>query len=488
MAYYLGCDLEINTIYELKGYTTTDPSNQTITHVFHEAIKIKSDIDSYVLDKSSHILLSQFNIKDDSVDNIFTHLENLYESYAHNITKIYNRFDLHLAIDLAFRSVISFRFQNELIAKGWTDVMILGDTRCGKGFIAEKLAKYFSVGEVVSGENCSIAGLIGGLQQYNGNWAITWGKIPLNDCGMVILDEASELQDEAWSKLSRVRSEGIAEITKIQTQVTNARTRLLFIANPINKTISNYSYGIQAILDVVKAPEDIARFDYVLVVSHNEVDMEDINKKHNLVKSKYSIQSERELVLWIWSRKINEVEFSEEAIKIVYELSIALDKVYTFTIPLIQGENIRVKLAKIAIGFAGRLYSNKNKGKILYVKKVHVICAYTFLNLIYKKEPSGYYAISKLQKPLSVRDDNKMSKIDKYFNSYRDKRELCKCLLINNNITPNDLSDHMDLSKEISREIISYLLKSDCITKRSSYYVKTPNFTSWLKNIILPTK
>lgn len=486
VAYYSGCGLEINTMYELKGYTTTDPSNQTITHVFTEASKIKSDIESFSLTKAGHNVLKQFDIKPKSVDDIFDYLEDLYESYAHNITKIYGRFDLHLAIDLAFRSVISFRFQNELVSKGWSDIMIIGDTRCGKGYIAEKLAKYFAVGEVISAENCSIAGLIGGLQQYNNSWAITWGKIPLNDCGLIILDEASELQDEAWSKLSRVRSEGIAEITKIQTQVTNARTRLIFLANPINKTIANYSYGIQAILDVVKAPEDIARFDYVLVVAHDEVKMEDINRKHELMKSQYSIQAERDLVLWIWSRKISEIAFSSEAVKLVYKLSITLAKEYSFDIPLIQGENIRVKLSKIAIGFAGRLYSNKNNGKILYIKEIHVLCAYTFLNLIYKKEPCGYYAISKLQKPLATKNNEKLKHIEKYFNSYKDKIELCRCLLINNNITANDLSDHMDLSKEISREIISYLLRYDCISKRSLYYVKTPTFTSWLKNIILP--
>ena len=104
--------------------------------------------------------------------------------------------------------------------------------------------------------------------------------------------EASEIKTEDWTRLSRIRSEGIAEITKINTQSTHARTRVIFISNPILKTIANYSYGIQALVDIVKAPEDIARFDYVLVVAHNEVEIKDINRRRELVKEIYRITNE----------------------------------------------------------------------------------------------------------------------------------------------------------------------------------------------------
>lgn len=482
VGYYIGSGLEINTIYDLDGYTTTYSKNQTVTQVYLKAKKIKSDIENFSLAKKVHTQLEKFCVDTDSVHTIYNHLQELYRYYAHNVTKIYGRFDLHLAIDIACKSVLSFKFGNEVVKKGWSDILIIGDTRCGKGYVTEKLLQYFDIGEVVSGDTCSLAGLIGGLQQLNSNWAITWGKIPLNDCGLLVIDEASELRPEDWSKLSRIRSEGIAEITKIQSQVTNARTRLIFLTNPINKTISNYSYGIQALQDVVKSPEDIARFDYVLVVAHDEVKMTAINKSYDILEGKYSIESERELSLWVWSRKMSDIEFSSKAIKLIYERSIELANIYSFSIPLIQGENVRIKLAKVAIAFAGRLYSNKNNGQCLYVRRVHVNCAFVFFNMIYKKEVSGYYAISQLQRPLVSTSEN-FKPIEKYFNSYaKTKQNIFKCLLINNNITVNDLCEHLDQALEISREMISQLLRNNCIIKKYTYYIKTPAFTSWLKH------
>lgn len=486
IAYYIGHGIEVNSLYEMTGYTSVDPKNQTTVHVFTKAQKAKSDLDGFNLTIEKHSALNEFSINKPTSDKIFTHLYKLYEYYAYNVTKIYDRPDLHFAIDLAFRSVLTFRFDKELIHKGWMDVMIIGDTRCGKGYVAEKISKYLDTGEVISADNVSFAGLVGGLQQYNKHWVITWGKIPLNDMGLVIIDEASEIQHADWTRLSRIRSEGVAEITKIHTQTTNARTRIIFISNPILKTISNYSYGIQSLADIVKAPEDIARFDYVLVVAHNEVEIENINTEKKLVETMYSPRLEQDLLLWTWSKKANEVIFSESAIKYIYETSISLAKEYTFNIPLIQGENIRYKLAKLAISFAARVYSNKQDGKILFVDKVHVECAVIFINMIYKKESCGYYAMSQIYKIQEVYSEEQFTKIEKYLNAFTlHKKEIYKCLLLNNSITVNDISEHNNLEKEIAREIISKLLTNGCITKRGPTYIKTSGFVSWLKNKIL---
>lgn len=487
-AYYIGYGVDINTLYDMKGYTTVDPTNQATTHVFTEGVKVFSDIENFSLTKEIHNRLNEFTLQKENLEEAYDRLDAIYEAYSHNITKIYNRTDLHLTIDLAFRSVISFYISNEFVHKGWTDVMVIGDTRCGKGYVAEKLMKYFAVGEVVSGDNVSFSGLVGGLQQFNKHWVITWGKIPMNDCGFVLIDEAGELKEHEWSRLSRIRSEGVAEITKIQSQVTNARTRLLFLVNPPNKMISNYSYGIQSLSDVVKAPEDIARFDYCLVVAHNEVTMNEINKPRKQINGMFTPELEQDLILWTWSRKPNEVQFSEEAIKLIYDRAIKLSQTYTFTIPLIQGENVRIKLAKISIAFASRFYSTRNEGKTLFVKSFHVECAFHFINMIYKKNVSGYYALSNLQEHLNIDYETDFRVIEGFFKAFTNKKELWRCLLINNNITAVDISEHLNLDQDTSRDVISRLLQAKCIVKTprvSKTYIKTPAFTEWLKKVLL---
>jgi MCM P-loop domain len=486
-AYLVGVSVESNSVYYLEGYTTVDPISQSVTHVFTHAQKKTNDIESFNLSLDKHSSLNEFCMSKCIPELMYERLEKLYVNYAHNITKIYKRFDLHLCVDLLFRSVLSFRFDNEYVHKGWMEAMIVGDPRCGKGYVAEKLASYFGLGEIVSGENTSFSGLVGGLQQLNKHWVITWGKIPMNDCGLLVVDESGGMEENMWGKMSRIRSEGVAEITKIQTEVANARTRLLFLCNPPNKMIANYSYGIQSLNELVKAPEDIARFDYVLVVAHNEVSGKVINQRREPLPKIYDASLEQDLILWCWSRKPNDVRFSKEAIKLVYDLSMKLEGLYDFSIPLIQVENVRFKLAKIAIAFAARFYSNSDNGKILLVKSGHVEAAFGFFDLIYGKDQSGYKAYSTMKKSIQeVITPEKLHDVEVYFNSWKlQKNELLRFLLINNTIDNDSLITHLGCRKEDGNECMSRLLKSGCITKKGQIYFKAPDFTNYLKEVML---
>lgn len=486
-AYLVGMSVETNNVYYLEGYTTVDPTVQSVTHVFINAQKKTNDVESFNLSLGKHSELNEFCVKTCTYEAMYDKLEVLYTSYAHNVTKIYERFDLHMCVDLLFRSVISFKFDNEYVHKGWMEAMLVGDTRCGKGYVAEKLVNYFGLGEVVSGENCSFSGLVGGLQQLNKHWIITWGKIPMNDCGMLVVDESGGFQDDMWGKLSRIRSEGVAEITKIQTEVANARTRMLYICNAPNKTISNYLYGIQALNDLIKAPEDIARFDYVLVVAHNEVSGEVINQRRERVPAIHKKSLEQDLILWCWSRKPEEVQFSKEAIKFIYEKSMKLEEIYDFSIPLIQVENVRFKLAKIAIAFAARFYSNADNGRVLLVKVAHVECAFMFFNIIYGKDQSGYKAYSTMKKSVQETvSPEKIHSIEVYFDSWKLQRnELMRFFLINNVIDNDSLMIHLGCRKEDANECMSRLLKASCLTKKGSGYYKAPDFTAYLKKVLL---
>ena len=489
-AYLIGATVETNSVYELKGYSTVDPMTQQTTHVFTSAKKVSNDIESFQLTDKRHKALSVFCVGDISAEQMYDKMLDLYDRYAYNITKIYERQDLHLVVDMLFRSVISFKFDNEIVHKGWSDVMIMGDTRCGKGYVVEKMVDFFGLGEVVSGENCSFAGLVGGVQQINKHWAITWGKIPMNDCGLLAIDETGGMAEDIWGKISRVRSEGIAEITKIQTEVANARTRLVFICNAPNRTISSYSYGVQAIADMIKAHEDIARFDYALIVAHNEVAGEAINMTRTGKALLYSQKLEQELVLWCWSRKQDEVFFTQEAIDSIYDMSLQLAKIYDFSIPLIQVENIRFKIAKVAIAVAARFYSNKDNGKILVVKPTHVECSWIFFHSIYSKESSGYYQYSKMKKSeMEIATPEKLAVVETYFDSWKlQKKELLRCLLINNYIDPSDVAVHLGVDKRLGVEAVSALLKAGCLQKRGHNYIKTPEFTSYLKRVLLDRK
>jgi len=485
-SYFVGHDIQSNHTYYLSGYSTVDPKNQIATYVFTKAEKSKSDIESFELTEKIRGHLQEFYEEHKTPDDVFGYLHELYESYARNVTKIYGRFMLHLAIDLAFHSAMEFKLPGGRTQPARMDIIVLGDTRCGKGHVAEGLSKYYGIGEVVGAENSTFAGLVGGAQQISSHWVISWGRIPLNDRGLVIVDEASELKNTDWTRLSRIRSEGVAEVTKIQQQVTNARTRLVFLANPPSKSIANYTFGIHALKDLVHAPEDIARFDYACIVSHDEVSIDKINMTYDTVSELYPRYSERELIMWIWSRSADQIVFTDEAMDEIFKVANRVGKFYDIGIPLIQGENVRFKIAKIAIAFAGRLYSAAEQGKVLKVKRLHIQCAATFLRGLYKADVNGYWDHSWQKKELNptLQQEN-IDALIAYFNAYQSQEDAYQYLLNNTYIQSKDVMEHLNVAPQISVEIISKLLKFKCIIKKetgtSSVYLKTPHFTRWLR-------
>ena len=478
IGFVIDLKLETNAPYTITAKVVPEPKQQKISYIVTSAEPRKIMLDHFKMTKTRSKILTIFQPKEESVEYIYKFLEELYDIYAHNITKIYNRFDLHMAIDLVFHSPLSFYLGNDYIHKGWGDVMIIGDTRCGKGYVSENLIKYYRTGEVISGENASFAGLVGGVQQINSRWIITWGKIPLNNKSLVIIDESGEMDPKDFSRLSRIRSEGIAEIVKIQTQRTTAKTRLIFLTNPKHRLISSYSFGIESIFDIVSNSEDIARFDYVLIVAQNEVNIEDINKNREKKSNPYS-KMDPTLVQWIWSRTADQIYFTAEAITEVLQQAIRFGHTYSSQIPLVQGENIRVKLAKISVSIAGRLFSTDKTNEKILVKPVHVQCAGVFLNLIYKKKASGYYYYSEIQK--ANREIKERKKLLKYLQSYPQKKHVLDYFIQNDYITVKDLSEHINYTKEISREIISKLLFHKCLKKKFSFYVKNKCFIDFLR-------
>ena len=487
-SYFVGHDIDSNHTYYLNGYSTVDPKTQIATYVFSSADKAKSDIESFELSSKVRSQLEEFQEDCDDVSEVYAYLDGLYESYALNVTKIYGRFLLHLAVDLVFHSALEFTLPGGKPQPARLDAIVLGDTRCGKGHVAEGLSRYYGIGEVVGAENSTFAGLVGGAQQISNHWVISWGRIPLNDRGLVIVDEASELKDTDWTRLSRIRSEGIAEVTKIQQQITNARCRLLFLANPPSKAMANYTFGIHALRDLVHAPEDIARFDFACIVSHEEVSIEAINKRYGTTKYLYTQNQERDLIMWIWSRECSQIKFTDDAMEEIYTTSNRLGKFYDIGIPLIQGENVRFKIAKIAIAFAGRLFSMTDNGRVLKVKRLHVQCAAAFIRGLYTADVNGYYDHSWQRKELNPNlQQTNISALVAYFNAYQSQDDAYQYLLNNTYINSRDVQEHLNVSQQTSVEIISKLLKYKCIVKKdtsatSSSYLKTSHFTRWLRD------
>ena len=487
-AYYMGHGLKTNRAYQFEGTVVPHPKNQTAICFFTDSKPAQSEIETF---KITPDVKQKLKIFQPGKLTCLAKLFDIADWQSRNITKIYERPDLHIFIDLVYHSAPSFWFNQELIYRGCLDGLVLGDTRCGKGYVTQRLQKYYKLGEIASGENCSFAGLIGGLQQLLGRWLIAWGLLPLNHLRLVILDEASYLTESEIGRMSRVRSEGVAEITKIIRESTQANTRIIWLANPRSgKPILSYNSGVEAIKELVGANEDVSRFDFAITVASDEVPSEIINTIANCSIGdiqKYPQELCRDLILWIWSRKLDQIRFTHKAEQKIIDYSIQFGKLYSSIIPLVQAENIRYKLAKVSVATAGRLFSTDESGEILIIDEEHVDTAAQFTKMIYSKPSMSYDTYSKSAKSNSIQSDKQLKDI--LSDGADDVRMVMAGLLELHRINSYNLGDYVgdDIRAKL---LIGSLVRNKCLIRdeKNNWYVKNSSFTTWLKEQFRSTK
>lgn len=379
-----------NNTVEVVGTIYPNPKTQHNEFQAWEVVRTTTSVDRFEMTDEVMEQLRVFQPRPGQ--RPLNRVADIAKDHARHVTKIYGRNEMHAALDLVWHSILEFEFGGQLIQRGWMDLLVVGDTRTGKSEAAMRLLGHYDAGEMVSCESASFAGIVGGLQQVGGGkeWEVTWGAIPLNDRRLVVMDEVGGLRPEEIAQLSSIRSSGEAQLTKIRSERTLARTRLVWLGNPREARMADFTYGVQAIRPLIGNNEDIARFDLALTVAADEVDPEEINQEH--VEADRDLFPEaacQALVLWAWSRRADQVAWSPGAQDAVYAAALDLGATYVETPPLIQAANVRVKVARLAVALAARTFSTED-GETLLVRPVHVTDAVRFMNLLYGKPSFGY--------------------------------------------------------------------------------------------------
>lgn len=313
---------------------------------------------------------------------------------------------------------------------------------------------------------------------------ITWGLIPLNHERIVIIDEASSLSEREIGQMSRVRSEGVAEISKIIRESTHASTRLLWLSNPRSgRPIMTYNTGAQAIKELMGSNEDVSRFDFAITVATDEVDSGTINiilqDEYFEDREKYNADLFRNLILWSWSRTAEQVKFTKGAVRQIIRSAIKFGHEYSPTIPLIQSENFRIKLAKISAAVAARVFSTDKPAQSVIVKKYHVRAAIQFLEELYTK-PSMAYDLFSQSVNKSVSKEVKTIR-EAFANLGSETRFAMKGILEESEITAEHLADYTG-DIHTAKILLGQLVRLGCLRRlRRGQYVKNTEFQKWLR-------
>lgn len=396
-------EIETNKIYDIKAVTATDPKNQAVIHQIFDMAPGHTSVDSFTLDQAMYDRLSVFKREDGQT--IREKLANRYSEFS-KMARVYGREDLMLMYDLAFHSPITFDFQGQTIGKGWIEVCAVGDSGVGKTKLVRFLHGHYRSGELIDGESLTEAGLKGGLSQVNGQYQLNWGRLPINDRGLVTIDEASGMAPEVLAALSNIRSSGECTITKVMSNKTMARTRIIFITNPRknNTGIANYTFGVETIKDFFIKPEDVRRCDLAMTVASGEVDTSVINSKHQVFNSRYSSDVCHDLVTFAWSRKAEEIYIEPDAEDAILSWATKFGSKYTPMIPLVEASDMRNKIARLSVALAIILFNADKSGLVTVTKEIVDYMCNTIMS-IYSKPRMAYDLYSSKEMKKNILED-----------------------------------------------------------------------------------
>lgn len=486
-SYYIGADITSNKRYNLVGYMYPDPQNQYATTIFDKAYPDKDVISEFEMNEDVYEQLKVFQVAENQ--NIFEKFNEVHNDLERNVTHIWERRDVAFAVDIIYHTVLSFYFQEQMVKRGWGELLIIGDSGQAKTTLVEKLMAHYKLGELHSGESSRRTGLIYSLQQNGKKWFLVWGAFPLNDGGLITIDELSGISEDDLAAMSDVRSSGIAKSTGVVTSETTARTRAIYISNPRNgKQLNAETYGVNAVLKLFGKNEDVRRLDLAVAVASGDVDPVLVNRSIDDVPPvvhKYTSELCNLRVLWAWSRKTEDVVFEDSAVKAILNHATAMGIKYTSTVPLVEAADQRLKIARLSIGVACCVFSTSD-GNDVVVSKEHVDYVVNFMEKVYASKGLGYDKLSDLDRTTNDVSEDNIQKLRNHFMliAVHDYNELAKILYQLPYFSRNTLEDYTALPKEELQSLLKFLTNLSLIEKFKNDYRRLPLGTKFLEDIL----
>lgn len=484
--YHVGENMKTNKRYTMLGYMYPDPKTQYSTYVFDKAIPEKDMVSYFELSDEVLEQLQMFKLAPGQT--IEEKFNDIHEDLERNVTYVWERRDVAFAVDLIYHTVLNFYFQDQFVKRGWGELLIIGDSGQAKTTLVERLMRHYGLGELHSGESSKRTGLVYSIQQTNQRWFLVWGAFPLNDGGLIVLDELSGLEEHELAIMSDVRSSGIAKTTGVITAETTARTRAIYISNPRNgRQLNTETYGCNAVLKLFGKAEDVRRLDLAMSVASGDVDPELINKDITVlpeVKHRYTSEACKTRVLWAWSRRPDDIIFEPNAVKAILKYASEMGSKYSSKVPIVEAADQRIKIARLAVATACCVFSSPD-GQQVIVKEDHVKFVVDFMDRIYSTKSFGYDRLSEQDITASDQSDDSIKRLREQFCALpiMDVNEMARILYQLPYFSRAALEDYTGLARDDLKQLLKFLTNNNLVDRVKGDYRRLPLGTALLENL-----
>ena len=391
--YYSGVVPRSNAYYETQGTVVADPKSQRATMLVDNLIKLQNEYERFTITEDTKALLKAFQAEDDSALGIDDKMRELSMDIAYNTAGYFGepRVNIVIADMLTWHSVLQFPFDGDMMAKGWIDLLIFGDSGINKTMHLRKLRSAINFGYFVDGGAVSRAGLLYSLDDiHSGIRILRWGALPLNDGQLVIVDEAQNITQDVWQEMSSARTTGLLTVTKAKQGEHPMRTRQIYTSNPKPpNTMASFSFPIRGIKDLMR-PADMRRFDIVICAARGEVEVSEVNRlqaeRGEIVPHRITPEYLKASIARAWTRRPEHIIWSDGAEAAVMDMATKLQKKYGCgDLPVIDID-AKDKVARGAVAIATMLISTDERFETVIVKPEHAHWIGMYLSGIYSAQ------------------------------------------------------------------------------------------------------
>ncbi len=366
---------------EVTGIVIPDPKTQKITLIVKE-MEITDD-NEYDVEKIRE--LKTFFESKQSVSEIMDWIVFNFEKYS----RIIQRRNVAETTLLTFFSPLYIDFEGENGRKNWIKSVVMGDSTTGKSETVRRAIMLLRIGQIISGEIASIAGLAGAAinSSGGGGWFVEFGVLALQDGKLLAIDGSHKLGKEEKDKLAETERNGKVEITKAAKSSAWARTRQIKIENPLDDDKIT-TRAMNDVLHLVHSLQhnfqiqSIARIDLACFV----VDDVDTEARNRLCDFEYDslLENLSELIRLTWSQNYV-VKFSEDAMNEIIDRAIELENKFKCEPYPLLSNDTKYKLAKISSSLACLTCSFNDDLDTVTVTAEHVRYIASMINAEYTR-------------------------------------------------------------------------------------------------------
>lgn len=481
LAYSIGKKLESGKRYQV--------TYKVVPHPYKGQVLIMIILDV----QEAHDSITNFKVTDkvkEALDQI-KNLKGTVEERVHYITEKfkgelgydgYNQ--LIQAFDFAYHTVLEFNFGTFKDMRGYLDTLIVAESRVGKSTTAETMQHIYNLGTFVSlaGSSATIPGLIGGSHQTGGGFQTRAGAIPRNHRGLMIFEELAKSGTNILKELTDIKSSNQVRINRVSGELTlPALVRMITVTNVKNtgstpRSIISYPNGIEIVLELVETPEDIARFDMILVLgTKGEQTIDPLW----VPEEPFDSEVYRTRVRWIWSRTPEQVVFCPKIERYIMSECNKLNEIYNSHIKIFGTEAWK-KVARLAVSIAGYLVSTDDTYENIIIKKEHVDYAIKFLVDMYDNETFRLREYVEQERKYSTLDEDGLALLQEL---YLKAPNLLTVLAQSSISTRNNLQTATGMGHDEFSKVMAKLVRGFFVTYKNYDIVPTERFRLGMNQI-----